>query len=89
MTVLGPADDELTERVARDCDAVIEAEVSRLRRRRPQLPESALHALDETLDELAERLLLRALRRNPGLRHSLAPVFAPARPLDPPENKEE
>lgn len=75
MSLTKPAGDDLIERVARDCDAVIDAELARLRRRQPQLSESDLVALDDALADLAERLLLRALRRKPELLDTIAPIF--------------
>lgn len=75
MALTTDADDYLIERIARDCDAVIDAELSRLRRRRPRLSESDLAALDKTLSALANRLLLDALRRRPELIDTIAPIF--------------
>ncbi|MGH3357421.1 MAG: hypothetical protein ACRDO7_01370, partial [Nocardioidaceae bacterium] len=75
MTLTRPDDGFLTERIARECESVIDAERTRLRRRRPQLSDTELATLDETLTQIAERLLLDALRRNPTLTDSVAPLF--------------
>lgn len=75
MGLTTEADDRLTRRIARDCDAVIAGELSRLRRRRPGLSAADLAALDTTLSALANRLFLDALRRRPELTDAIAPIF--------------
>lgn len=73
---------ELVAQVTRVCDDVIAAERSRLERRRPQLSAAELAAVDETLSDLVDRLLLDALRGNPDLHESIAPLFTTDRGTD-------
>lgn len=78
MTSLASHDgDELLAHVARHCDGVIAVEVDRLRRRRPGLSAADLAALHATLTDLADRLLLDSIRRQPALHDAVAPVFSP------------
>ncbi|UPK75273.1 hypothetical protein MU582_01130 [Nocardioidaceae bacterium SCSIO 66511] len=69
--------DELLAHVARHCDGVIAVEVDRLRRRRPGLSAADLAALHAALTDLADRLLLDSIRRQPALHDAVAPVFSP------------
>lgn len=80
MTQLETHEDvELLVRIARDCDDVIALEVDRLRRRRPSLSEQDLAAVDDALAQLAERLLLDAIRRSPNLHDAIGPIFSTLR----------
>lgn len=67
--------DNLVARIADDCDSVIDTELSRLRRRRPELSDADYDAIDEVLTNLADRLLLDALRDNPSLHPTVARIF--------------
>ncbi|UYM07600.1 hypothetical protein [Solicola gregarius] len=83
MTQLATREDNgLLVRIARDCDVVIAAEVERLRRRRPCLTQADLDAVDAALAELAERLLLDAIRRRPALHEAISPIFSTPSPLN-------
>ncbi|MDN5855642.1 MAG: hypothetical protein L0K86_22940 [Actinomycetia bacterium] len=78
MTQLAtPADTELLARIAADCDTVITAELDRLRHRLPALSAADLTAVDDALTQLAERLLLDAIRQRPALHSLVDPIFAP------------
>lgn len=70
-------DSELSARIAADCDAVVAAELDRLRRRLPSLSTADLAAVDDALARLADRLLLDAIRQRPTLHGRVEPIFAP------------
>lgn len=62
---------ELADRVGR----VIDIELTRLRHRQPTLTASQLAVVEQTLSDLANRLLLDAIRRNPRLWPRLELLF--------------
>lgn len=68
---------DLPARVAAGCDAVIAAELDRLRHRLPSLSTTDLAAIDDALAQLADHLLLDAIRRRPALHGLVDPLFAP------------
>lgn len=70
-------DSDLSVRIAGDCDTVIAAEIERLRRRLPSLSKADVAAIDDALAQLAERLLLDAIRRRPELHDTVDPIFSP------------
>lgn len=78
MTQLATREDnDLSVRIAAECDTVIAAELERLRRRLPSLSEADVAAIDDALAQLAERLLLDAVRRRPALHDAIGPIFSP------------
>lgn len=70
-------DSDLSVRIAAECDAVIAAELERLQHRLPSMSETDLAAIDDALAQLAERLLLDAIRRRPELHDAVDPIFSP------------
>ena len=66
--------DLLTE-VTHRCDEVIETELHRLGRRQPGLSAAELRVIEQVLGELADRLLLDALRSKPALAGRVGPLL--------------
>jgi hypothetical protein len=66
---------DLVVEVTHRCDAVIEAELTRLGRRQPALTPAQLVVIEQALSELADKLLLDALRRKPALLGRVEPLF--------------
>jgi hypothetical protein len=66
--------DLVTEMTSR-CDQVIELELARLGRRQPRLTAAELAVVEQVLAEVADKLLLDALRRKPTLLGRVEPLF--------------
>jgi hypothetical protein len=66
--------DLLTE-VSHRCDEVIETELTRLGRRQPGLSAANLLVIEQVLSELADKLLLDALRTKPALAGRVGPLL--------------
>jgi hypothetical protein len=66
---------DLADEVAHRCDEVIEAELTRLGRRQPALTAAQLLVIEQALSDLADKLLLDALRNKPNLRGRVEPLF--------------
>jgi hypothetical protein len=65
---------ELTHR----CDEVIESELTRLGRRQPGLSPADLVVIEQALSDLADKLLLDALRHKPALIGRVEPLLRAA-----------
>jgi hypothetical protein len=68
---------DLAEEMSRRFELVISSELGRLGRRQPALTAGQLAVVERALAELADRLLLDALRRHPELSGRLQPLFQP------------
>jgi hypothetical protein len=66
---------ELAEEMSRRFELVISDEVSRLGRRQPALTAGQLAVVERALAELADKLMLDALRDHPELSGRLEPLF--------------
>jgi hypothetical protein len=66
--------DLLTE-VSHRCDEVIESELTRLGRRQPGLSAAHLVVIEQALSDLADKLLLDALRSKPALAGRVGPLL--------------
>jgi hypothetical protein len=66
----------LADRVGRRCEQVIGSEVARLGRRQPRLTPAELAVVEQALSELADKLLLDAIRHNPDLSARVEPLFS-------------
>jgi hypothetical protein len=73
---------ELAEELSRRYTLVINAELGRLERRQPELTPGQLAVVERALADLADRLLLDALRNHPELSGRLEPLFHPAQRPD-------
>jgi hypothetical protein len=75
--------DLLTE-VSHRCDKVIESELTRLGRRQPGLTAANLVVIEQALSDLADKLLLDALRTKPSLARRVGPLLTgPLRTVAP------
>jgi hypothetical protein len=68
---------DLAEEMSRRFELVINSELGRLGRRQPALTAGQLAVVERVLAELADRLMLDALRSRPELSGRLQPLFQP------------
>ena len=68
---------ELADEMTRRFELVISAELGRLGRRQPALTAGQLAVVERALADLADRLMLDALRNHPELSGRLEPLFHP------------